>query len=321
MPLSEFQIIEKYFKDLTGVDDSVAIGIGDDAAVVNIPPGRQLVTSVDTLVSGVHFFGDAEPYDIGYKSLAVNISDLAAMGARPHWATLALTIPGSDSAWLEKFAAGFAAVAGKYGVSLVGGDMTRGPLSIIIQIMGLVETGKAVIRGGAQTGDDIYVSGCLGGAGLALRSFSKQLPATIQPSPANIERLLRPEPRVALGLALIDLAHAAIDISDGLAADLGHILEMSGKGAMVELERVPLCTELQQIKDRDTRYQLALSAGDDYELCFTAPAHRQVGIAALSTSLNLPLQCIGRITDGDSIQWRRSDGSPYRLRESGYLHF
>jgi len=321
VPLSEFQIIEKYFKDLTGTDDSVAVAIGDDAAVIDIPPGTQLVTSVDTLVSGIHFFADAEPDDIGYKSLAVNISDLAAMGARPRWATLALTIPESNSAWLEKFATGLAAIAGKYGVSLVGGDMTNGPLSITIQIMGLVETGKAVTRGGAQTGDDIYVSGCLGAAGMALNYFSKQLPASSQPSPASIERLLRPEPRVALGLAMIDLAHAAIDVSDGLAADLGHILDMSGKGAVIELERVPLCADLQQIKDQDVRYQLALSAGDDYELCFTAPAGAHERLVALSSSLNLPLPCIGRIIDGDSIQWRRAKGSEYHLKASGYLHF
>lgn len=321
MPLSEFEIIEKYFRHLTGADDRVAVGIGDDAAVIEIPTGQQLAVSVDTLVSGVHFLADAAPYDVGFKSLAVNISDIAAMGGQPRWAMLALTIPESNSAWLKQFAAGFAAVARQYGVSLIGGDLTHGPLSITIQIMGLVAAGRAITRGGAQVGDDVYVSGSLGGAGLALRHFSKKLPAAIQPSPTSIDRLLRPEPRVALGLALIDLAHAAVDISDGLAADLGHILEMSGKGAVVDLECVPLCADLLQIKDQDKRYQLALSAGDDYELCFTAPRDKRDEVAALSARVNLPLTRIGEITDGNAIVWRTASGSEYRLKDPGYRHF
>ena len=321
MSLTEFEIIARYFKDLTGNDEQVAVGIGDDAAVINIPPGQQLVTSVDTLVSGIHFFADAAPYDIGFKSLAVNISDLAAMAARPRWATLALTMLEGDSAWLQQFAEGFAAVARRYGVSLVGGDLTHGPLAITIQIMGLVEAGKAVTRGGAQTGDRIYVSGCIGGAGLALGCLKKELPTTIQPSTASIERLLRPEPRVALGLELTDLANAAIDISDGLAADLGHILEMSGKGAVIDLDRVPVCDDLMQIENQDERLRMALCAGDDYELCFTVPANRQDKIASVSTALNLPLHCIGTITAGAKLIWRKADGSEYRLEDSGYRHF
>jgi thiamine-monophosphate kinase len=319
--LSEFEIIAKYFEGLTAADADVAVGIGDDAAVITIPPGRQLVSSVDTLVSGVHFFTDADPYDVGYKSLAVNISDLAAMGAQPRWATLALTVPENDLAWLEKFAAGFAEPARKYGVSLVGGDLTHGPLSITVQILGLVAAGKAVTRGGAQTGDAIYVSGCIGGAGLALQHLAGKSAPSIQPAPASIARLLRPEPRAALGMKLVNLAHAAIDISDGLAADLGHILEESGKGAAVELERLPLCEDVRAIGDRDLRYRLALSAGDDYELCFTVPSVRRDEVAALSAGVNLPLTRIGRIIDGGAITWRAADGSDYRLRDTGYRHF
>ena len=322
MPLTEFEIIDKYFRHLTGKNSQVAVDIGDDAAVINIPKGKQLVTSVDTLVSGIHFFADADPYVIGYKSLAVNISDLAAMGAQPYWATLALTLPEEIPAWIEKFAAGFSSLARQYDVSLIGGDLTHGPLSITVHIMGMVENDKAITRSGAAAGDGIYVSGCLGAAGLALLYLNKdEHGKTIKPSQSCVDRLLQPEPRVNLGRALIDLASAAIDISDGLAADLGHILEASGKGAAVILDNVPLCDELLQLKDRGQRLQIALCSGDDYELCFTASEKDHNRIEQISNELGIPLNHIGLITDDQSIKWLNTDGSSYKLVATGYRHF
>lgn len=321
MPLTEFEIIDKYFRHLTGKNDRAVVAIGDDAAVINIPYGRQLVTSVDTLVGGVHFFQDTDPFNVGYKSLAVNISDLAAMGAQPLWTTLALTVPDNDPDWMEKFAAGFATVANKYGVSLIGGDLTHGPLSITIQIMGIVERNLALTRGGAGTGDGIYVSGCLGGAGLALACRKQELAHTVQPSQSSTERLLRPDPKVKLGRALLKLATAAIDISDGLASDLGHILESSGKGATVNLDSIPLCDDLGQIADQDTRLQIGLCSGDDYELCFTVPEKDIIRFEQVREELNIPLFRIGEITNGHSIKWLNADGSEYQLAATGYRHF
>lgn len=322
MPLTEFEIIDKYFRGLTGSSDQVAVDIGDDAAVIDLPPDRQLVTSVDTLVSGVHFFADADPYDIGYKSLAVNISDLAAMGARPSWATLSLTLPKEIPAWIEKFAEGFSNLADTYGVSLVGGDLTHGPLSVTVQIMGTVEKGRALTRNGAEAGDGIYVSGCLGAAGLALQYFNKDGHGrTIKPSKASVDRLLRPEPRITLGRELLNLATSAIDISDGLAADIGHVLKASGKGASISLDSIPLCDDLLQIKDHDQMLRIALCIGDDYELCFTAPEKHHDRIDLISNELGIPISRIGEVTDGSSISWLNSDGSRYNLAATGYTHF
>lgn len=321
MPLTEFEIIDKYFRHLTGKNERAVVAIGDDAAVINIPYGRQLVTSMDTLVGGVHFFQDTDPFDVGYKSLAVNISDMAAMGAQPLWTTLALTVPAGDPDWMEKFAAGFATVANKYGVSLIGGDLTHGPLSITIQIMGIVERNMALTRGSAGTGDGVYVSGCLGGAGLALAGRKQENSITIQPSQTSLERFLRPEPRVRLGRGLLKLATSAIDISDGLAADLGHILEASSKGATINLESIPLCDDLGQIDDRDTRLQIGLCSGDDYELCFTVPEKDKSRLEELREELNTPLTRIGEITNDQSIKWINADGSEYELSATGYRHF
>ena len=322
MPLTEFEIIDKYFRHLTGNNAQVAVAVGDDAAVIDIPPDRQLVTSVDTLVSGVHFFADADPYDIGYKSLAVNISDLAAMAAQPCWATLALTLPEEIPVWIEKFAEGFSTLARKYDVSLIGGDLTHGPLSVTVQIMGLVETGKALTRSGAAAGDGIYVSGCLGAAGLALHYLNKNEPGlAIKLSQSCVDRLLRPEPRVGLGRALIGLASAAIDISDGLAADLGHILEASGRSAEVNLESLPVCGDLMQIENRDRLLKLALCSGDDYELCFTVPEQHHDRIEVISNDLEIPINRIGRVTDDQSLKLLNPDGSEYKLAATGYKHF
>lgn len=321
MSLTEFEIINKYFKGLTSDNDGVSIGIGDDAAVIDVPSDQQLVTSVDTLVSGVHYFSDTDPYDIGYKSLAVNLSDMAAMSASPRWVTLSLTIPENNPEWISKFAEGFSDLANQYGVSLIGGDLTHGPLSITVQIMGVVEKNCAVKRSGAGVGDRVYVSGYLGGAGLALRYLKKELEVNIQPSKSSVDRLLRPEPRVKLGLVIRDLASSAIDISDGLVADLGHILEASNKGALIELDSIPLSDDLIQINNNDKRLQIALCSGDDYELCFTVPVKHKEKLEQVISELNIPITCIGKIIEEKSIKWLTSDGTEYQVSVDGYRHF
>jgi thiamine-monophosphate kinase len=316
----EFQLITRYFCGLTSLADDVVYGIGDDAAVVSIPAGYELVVSADTLVSDVHFPAGTDPYDIGFKALAVNLSDLAAMGAEPRWVTLCLTLPGVDNDWLAKFSRGFADPANRYNVCLVGGDTTRGPLSISVQIMGIVRKGTAISRGGARAGDHIFVTGELGAAALAL-SLLKDADARHSMDDC-LARLNRPEPRVEVGRALTSIASAMIDISDGLAADLGHLLENSGVSAFVEPERVPVCRQLQQVKDRNRYWQLAFASGDDYELCFTAPEESVQRLEAISNELQLPITDIGRIVEGEGrIKWVSANGEEMRLSLRGYRHF
>ncbi|MEX2353373.1 MAG: thiamine-phosphate kinase, partial [Gammaproteobacteria bacterium] len=250
MSLSEFDIIDQIFNQSRGAGRHVICGIGDDAAIIKVPDAHQLVVATDTLVNGVHFFEDAAPYDIGFKSLAVNLSDMAAMGAEPVWLTLSLTLPGSDPVWIKEFARGLFDLAGHYGVSLVGGDLSKGPLSITIQIMGTVPDNQALKRCGAKPDDDIYITGKPGMAALAVAILKGEIPGLELPSAACLERLNRPLPRVETGQALRDIASAAIDISDGLAADLGHLVQMSGAGAEIELAAIPLADELRQLDEK-----------------------------------------------------------------------
>ena len=320
MSLSEFEIIEQYFRDLTGNDDQVVLGIGDDAAVIAVPPGRQLVTSVDTLVGGVHFFFDTHPMDIGYKSLAVNLSDLAAMGATPRWCLLSLSMQHQKQAWLEYFAQGFAAVAKEYNVSLVGGDLSRGLLSITVQVMGLVDEDRFLTRAGANAGDLIYISGTLGGPALAIKSLQSERDQYPPASEQSMRRLNRPEPRIELGKALAGIASACIDISDGLTADLGHILKQSGKGAEVNVAKIPVSEDVQQTEDPNRLYQLVLAGGDDYELCFTVPEDQVGELDAIQSSHEIALTCIGRVMDGTTIKWIREAGSEIAIPEQGYEH-
>ncbi len=234
--MSEFDLIRDYFTDVGARRTDVDLGVGDDCALLEVPAGQQLAISIDTLAAGTHFLPDCDPESLGHKSLAVGLSDLAAMGAEPAWATLALTLPDHDPGWIAAFSRGFAALAGAHGVSLVGGDTTRGPLSVTVQVHGLVPAGRAIRRSGAAPGDRVYVSGTLGDAGLALRRILSGEPV----DPVARARLERPTPRVALGLALRGVASAMIDVSDGLAADLGHILAASGVGAEIDLTALPL---------------------------------------------------------------------------------
>jgi thiamine-monophosphate kinase len=264
---SEFDLIARYF---TRPARSAVLGVGDDAALLRPAAGMELAISTDMLVSGQHFLPDTDPRRLGHKALAVNLSDLAAMGATPRWALLSLALPEADEAWLAAFAAGFFALAEHHGVELVGGDTTRGPLNVNVTILGEVEAGRALRREGAQAGDDIWVSGELGGAALALRRLRDEIVLDLEDAESCQARLEAPEPRLALGKGLLGLAHAAIDISDGLLADLGHILERSRKGARIEAARIPAAPALTSRPDLIA--PCAYSGGDDYELCFTAPA-------------------------------------------------
>lgn len=320
MALSEFSLIEQYFAELTAQRDDVILGIGDDCALLSCPPNHQLAVSVDTLVENVHFFADVNPETLGHKSLAVSLSDLAAMGAKPAWFTLALTLPEVNPEWLQAYAKGLANLAKQHNIQLVGGDTTRGPLSISIQVHGFVEQGKAYRRDGAQTGDLVYVSGSLGDAGAGLKHRLENW------SPTNLSdsdwqylqhRLECPTPRNILADKLTEHVSAAIDISDGLVADLGHILDKSQKGVVVNLDKLPLSEQLQKLEP-ELASELALNSGDDYELCFTAPPSKADALKALEDDIT----CIGQITDSNTLVLIDSTGQEIDFNSrKGYDHF
>jgi len=327
MGLSEFELITRYFGQSGGLNQrrpDVELGIGDDAAIVNIPAGQSLVMSLDTLVSGVHFPDNTSAEDVAYKALAVNLSDMAAMAAEPSWLLLGLTLPQADAAWLEDFSRGLGQLTSRYGVALIGGDTTHGPLTISVQVNGLVPQGQALKRNGARPGDLIYVSGQLGDAGLGLKLVLGELGSQgIELSPSRsqyfLQRLNRPTPRVELGLALRGLATAAIDVSDGLLADLGHILKASGVGATINIEQLPVADELHALPEQ--QWQLPLTAGDDYELCFTLPADKQVAFEQALQAVECPCTYIGQIVaeTGLTLLLHGSDIDSENLK--GYLHF
>ena len=320
MALSEFELIQNYFSDLGGPREDVLLGVGDDCALVRIPDAMQLALSIDTLVAGVHFFSDVDPESLGHKALAVNLSDLAAMGASPAWAMLALTLPHADSTWLAAFSRGFVALAKRFNVQLIGGDTTRGPLTITVQIHGLLPSDQAMRRSGARPGDLIYVTGSLGDAGLALH---QRLQGAVWRSvePGLRMRLERPEPRIEVGLALRGIASAAIDISDGLIADLGHILQASGCGARIRLDRIPLSEHVRTAVESGPGWELPLCAGDDYELCFSLPPAQRQTVARLSENLGLPITPIGRIETTPGLRCLQADGGLWRPSIPGYEHF
>ncbi len=301
--MNEFALIDRYFKRAPR-DPAVALGVGDDAAVLRPETGRELVLTVDLLVEGRHFLPGTDPARLGHKVLAVNLSDLAAMGARPRWALLAGALPDSDEAWLAAFAAGLFALADAHGVELVGGDTTRGARAFALTLAGDVPAGTAITRAGARAGDDVWVSGTLGDAMLALAALEGR---TTLPAPAldvARARLEAPTPRVALGAQLRGIATAAIDVSDGLTGDLGHILECSGVGARVELAALPRSSSLGEKlagSEHELALQCLLGGGDDYELCFTAPAARRAEVAAIGRSQPVPLARVGAIIAGSAL--------------------
>lgn len=312
--MSEFGLIRRHF---TRPAPGALLGVGDDAALLQPTPGHVLAVSADMLVSGTHFFPDADPFLLGHKTLAVNLSDMAAMGALPRWATLAIALPAEEEDWLTQFSAGFFALAQQHNVALVGGDTTRGPLTLSVTILGEVLPDQALRRDGAQAGDDIWVSGELGAAALALAHLQGRVNLEDADYAACARRLHQPQPRVALGLALRGIAHSAIDISDGLLADIGHILEASAVGAELDGEALPVSLQLREY--RQTR--LALNGGDDYELCFTAAPQRRDAIEHLAVRLALPLTRIGRVTAEPGCRLRDAHGAQITLEERGYDHF
>jgi thiamine-monophosphate kinase len=320
MSESEFEIIRRYFMRQSLKREDVITGIGDDAAVLKVPAGQELVVCMDTLVAGVHFPEDTMAAAIGHKSLAVNLSDLAAMGATPAWATLSLTIPENNSTWIDEFSRAFCALADRHSVQLVGGDTTRGPLSVTVQAHGFVSGGGALRRKGAQPGDRIYVTGTLGDAGLAL-----QLRESAADSLQN--KLDYPEPRIEAGRALGGLASAAIDISDGLLAELGHLLEGDGLGAVLQVDALPrsdaFLSRMRQTGSlkQSSYYELPLSAGDDYELCFTVPETLCTSVEQQLSVLSCECTKIGIIEEAAGIRCYLGDGTRYQPFASGYQHF
>ena len=315
---AEFSLIDR-IRERVRLRPDVVLGIGDDAALLQIPDGMQLVLSTDTLVSGVHFPADTAPADIGWKSLSVNLSDLAAMGAEPAWVTLALTLPDADSDWLDGFLDGFFELADARGVALVGGDTTRGPLSITVGAQGFVPAGTALRRDGAGFNDDIWVTGSLRDAAGALRQWQGQGLVSMKLR----HRLDRPSPRIDAGRALRDLATSAIDISDGLLADLGHVLERSGVGAELDLGRLPTSRTLaDHFPDEHIRWRLQLSGGDDYELCFAASPAHALAIEQALAACDTPASVIGRITAGQGLRLTTPDGEDFEPGpRAGFQHF
>jgi thiamine-monophosphate kinase len=316
---SEFALIERYFTRATA---HTLLGIGDDAAIVRPSPGMELLVSTDMLVAGTHFLADTDPEALGWKVLAVNASDMAAMGAQPRWALLAASLPAATETWLAAFSEGFFACAAEFGIDVIGGDTTRGPRNFCVTIFGEAPPGQALLRSGARPGDEIWISGAPGRAALGLAHLQGRCLLAEPILSDCLSALHRPQPRVALGLALRGLASAAIDVSDGLLADLGHILEQSGVSATVRLDCLP-STILTKSKDAELALDCLLSGGDDYELAFTAAAARHRQIKQLDDQLGLALTCIGNAIEGDAGTLRLIDasGRPMAAPQRGYDHF
>lgn len=321
--MPEFDLIDLLARGSATPRADVVLGIGDDAAVLEIARGEQLVACVDTLVAGVHFPRDTRPADLGWKSLAVNLSDLAAMGAAPRFALLSMTLPTDDRVFVRAFTAGFQALARRQGLALIGGDTTRGPLSISVTALGAVPRGMALRRAGAGLHDEIWVSGTLGdaAAGLALIEGGRDV-VSPRDSATLRHRLNRPTPRVSLGLALRGLASAMIDVSDGLLADLGHVLAASRVGARIARDDVPVSAALRRVlPDVTARARYALAGGDDYELVFTAPASRAPSVLAAAVRAGVPVTRIGRIERSRDLVVVDADGNPWDPGRRGYVHF
>jgi thiamine-monophosphate kinase len=312
-----FEIIERYFSRASA-DPDVLVGVGDDAAVV--AASGALAVAVDTLVEGVHFPAGLAAEAVGYRVLAVNLSDMAAMGAQPRWCTLALTLAESQPTWLEGFADGLYMLAERYGVALIGGDLTRGPMTVSLQIIGTVEPTRWLSRSGGHVGDDIYVTGTLGDSAAGLALIKERAGEEVPAHAALREQFLWPEPRVAAGRALAGLASAAIDVSDGLLADLGHVCKASGCGAFVDVEQVPLSAEILSAFPPNVAEAYALSGGDDYELCFTAAPAQAQSVEAVLEAVGCPARKIGQLIPGTGVECRR-DGESIESPSAGYRHF
>lgn len=309
--MSEFDLIEKYFnwRNL----NSNNLGVGDDCALISIDTHQQIATSVDTLIEGVHFPKGTSASDIAHKALAVNLSDLAAMGATPKYFTLALTLPEFDESWLQDFSSTLRVLANQYQIVLVGGDTTKGVLSMTLNVSGTINQGKALLRSAAQAGDRIFVSNRIGDAALAWRQIQQKL----TPSDQLLQRFNRPDPRVALGQALVGVANACIDISDGLEQDLGHILKHSNVGARIDLSQLPLGQEVQSYIQKTQDWCVALAGGDDYELCFSVAPENLKKLTKIEKNLKIKLKEIGVITQNQGIE----KVGDFDKKCSSYQHF
>ena len=318
--MDEFEIIDRYFVHKSCPSD-VIVGIGDDGAVIRTSPGEETVLATDTLVEGVHFASGASPQDIGHKCLAVNLSDLAAMGAVPRWALLNLTLPNAHEDWLQHFSSGFLGLARYYGVTLVGGDTSRGPLCISVTAAGTLPSGTALTRSGACSGDQVWVSGSLGDAAIGLRIAQEGRNQADSHTASLIRRLNVPEPRVSLGQSLRGVASAAVDVSDGLLSDLRHILRCSGGlGAILDVSSLPLSPAALAVCDERTVQSSALGGGDDYELCFTVPAELEEKLLALNEQQMTPIVKVGEVCADEGIRLIGS-GSEYLDPETiGHRH-
>ena len=317
--MDEFGLINTYFARAQ-VSSDVLLGIGDDCAIVQPPQGRHLVMSIDTMVDGVHFPTGTSAERIGVRVMCAALSDLAAMGARPHWFTLALTLPEADPEWVAAFADGMLSMANRHECCLIGGDTTRGPLCISIQVHGSVEPGKALRRGGARPDDIIYVTGNLGDGAAALAVIEKKM--TVSPGVFSylMKRFYAPTPRLFEGEMLVGTASAAIDISDGLYADLGKICEASAVGALVDVCRLPTSDLWRNLTDEDKRLGWALTGGDDYQLCFTVPREQVGKLEAWIKEGRIVATAIGKITNKQELVLVKN-GKPFELPQKGYNHF
>ena len=319
--MGEFDLIYRYFARPTG---RTLLGPGDDCALVEPRPGTVLAVTTDMLVAGVHFLADTDPKALGWKTLAVNLSDLAAMGARPRWVLLAGSLPSADETWIAAFSEGFHACADKFEVDLIGGDTTQGPLNLCVTAFGELLPGKALRRSGAKAGDDIWVSGHPGLAALGLRHLQYQLKLPAHWQRLCIQCLQMPQPRVVLGQALVGVAHAGIDVSDGLLADLGHIAQVSNLEAQVFLNQLP---RLPEGVDRAEALECLLAGGDDYELCFTACPSQRLALGQIAAEQDIPLWRIGTMVASTSDETRGQvhlsgpDGEPVDWDVKGYQHF
>jgi thiamine-monophosphate kinase len=319
---SEFDLIQQHFTHAT---PRTLLGVGDDAALIKPSSGQVLAVAADMLVGGRHFFMDADPESVGHKALAVNLSDMAAMGAVPRWATLGIALPKADARWVAAMSQGFMKLARQHGVDLIGGDTTKGPLNLCVQIIGEVPVRQALRRDGAKPGDDIWVSGTLGDAALAVAAKNKR----IKLKPAELKQAMRhldwPVPRVALGAVLRGVARSAIDVSDGLIADLGHICERSGVAAVVAMERLPVSVLMARYRERPAAQAALLGGGDDYELCFTAAPVKRAAVERAATRARTPVTRIGRVIRAPegacSVVVVDRDGLPLKVRQKGFDHF
>jgi thiamine-monophosphate kinase len=321
--VNEFELIERFFTRPARAG-SVHLSVGDDAALLAPSPGCEIAVSVDMLVAGRHFYADTNPEKLGHKALAVNLSDMAAMGAVPRWALLAGALPDNDAEWLTAFARGFYGLADAHGVDLVGGDTTRGPLNLCVTIMGEVPAGHALLRSGARAGNDVFVSGLLGDAALALAALNGRVKLEGGALAAARARLETPTPRIDVGQALRGVATSALDISDGLAGDLAHILERSGVGAVVNLAAIPRSPALSRLlggTDRAVALECLLGGGDDYELCFTAPPAAAERIAAIAQEVGVDLTRIGKITADPRLVVRDERGVALAELPRAFDHF